>query len=90
MLPDAAKGTQDAIWIVANPSEMFTDAPKMVSAPNVRSLFINGGSSSSALLTCRSAMCKKDLAVQLWPAAFDVLVLALRPGPIEVRDRSGV
>ena len=42
MLPDAAKGTQDAIRIVANPSEMFTDAPKMVSAPNVRSLFIHG------------------------------------------------
>ena len=44
MLPDVAKGTQDAIRIVANPSEMFTDAPKMVSAPNVRSLFIDGGS----------------------------------------------
>ena len=84
---------------------MFTDAPKMVSAPNVPSLFMHGGSggayadtvfliwsSSSALLTCRSAMYKKDLAVQLWPAAFDVLVLTPRPGPIEVRDinRSGV
>ena len=42
MLPDAAKGTQDAIRIVANPSEMFTDAPKMVSVSNVRSLFIRG------------------------------------------------
>ena len=48
MLPDAAKGTQDAIRIVANPSEMFTDSPKMVSAPNVRSLFIHGGPGGGA------------------------------------------